>query len=125
MRFFDDSRIGSGAWSPLKHELLILDEVFEVSCRKRKQSINDFENRYDNVFAQIVSKLDSSKLQEPSIDSKCKPMNVILLSYDSVSRASWLNILRKTNKFIFETMKFELLNGYNIIGDGTPGLLLF
>lgn len=46
---------------------------------------------------------------------------VLLIVIDSVSRSSWLQRLPKTSKFIFETMKFELLKGYNIIGDGTPG----
>jgi hypothetical protein len=59
--------------------------------------------------------------QNKKKNSECKPLDIILLSYDSVSRSSWLQRLEKTNKFIFETMKFELLKGYNIIGDGTPG----
>jgi hypothetical protein len=54
---------------------------------------------------------------------KCKPLNIMLISYDSVSRVSWTKRLNKTNKFIFDTMHFELLKGYNIIGDGTPGWL--
>ncbi len=48
----------------------------------------------------------------------------MLISYDSVSRSSWLKRLPKTNKFIFDKMKFDLLNGYNIVGDGTPAALI-
>ena len=48
----------------------------------------------------------------------------MLISYDSVSRSSWLERLRKTNKLIFKKMKFELLKGYNIVGDGTPAALI-
>jgi hypothetical protein len=48
----------------------------------------------------------------------------MLISYDSVSRSSWLERLPKTNKLIFRKMKFELLKGYNIVGDGTPAALI-
>ena len=51
----------------------------------------------------------------------CTPLSIILISYDSVSRISWLQRLPKTNKFMFEKMQFDLLEGYNIVGDGTPG----
>ena len=65
------------------------------------------------------------KTQEINTNSKCKPLSVMLISFDSVSRVSWLTRLPKTNKFIFDKMKFDLLEGYNIIGDGTPGKLSF
>ncbi len=101
---------------------MIKDEVIEVSCKKNKNSNPEFEN----VFAQIVNKLKRIKKNNsnpnPNSNKKCRPLDIILLSYDSVSRTSWLKRLPQTNEFIFEKMKFKLLNGYNIVGDGTPGL---
>ena len=35
-------------------------------------------------------------------------MNVILISYDSVSRSAWFNRLPKSTKYALETMNFEL-----------------
>ena len=39
---------------------------------------------------------------------------------DSVSRENWLKKLPKSSKYLLETLGSTLLNGYNIIGDGTP-----
>ena len=96
-------------------------------CRKGSRA------HYDNLFVQIVNKLNSSLLVKETRTNdlklslnndnkkKCKPMNVMLISYDSVSRSSWFKRIPKATKYALETMKFELLTGYNIVGDGTPG----
>ena len=117
IRYSDDSKYILGKWINLAHNSLILDEVIEVKCSKSKNK----QLVYNNLFVQIVNKIKLTKQFLKKNDSNCKPMNIILLSYDSVSRASWLRRLPKTNKFIFKKMNFELLAGYNIIGDGTPG----
>lgn len=121
LRYKDDSKYETGAWFTLDHGSYILNEVIEVECR-RKTSKNI---AYNSLFIQFISKYNSSKLKHNSENriKKLKPLDIILLSYDSVSRPAWLQRLPKTNKFIFETMKFEMLKGYNIIGDGTPGKL--
>ena len=106
-------------WSKLVDNHLINDEVIEVSCKKNENS----NPEYENLFAQIVNKHVNSNKRNHS-NSKCRPLDILLLSYDSVSRSSWLQRLPQTNEFIFETMKFKLLNGYNIVGDGTPGLII-
>lgn len=113
----DDFKYSTGKWLILKNEQLILDEVFEVNCKLVNTSIKTV---YNNLFVQIVPKINKSKINI----TKCKSMNVILLSYDSVSRPSWLQRTPKTSNFIFDIMNFTLLKGYNIIGDGTPGKII-
>ncbi len=78
------------------------------------------------MFVQFIAnkKIKNKKNKIKSYFQKCQPLNIMLISYDSVSRSSWLNRLNKTNHFIFDKMKFELLNGYNIVGDGTPAALI-
>ena len=96
----------------LTHGLLIQEEVFEVNCKdKRKRTL------YDGLFVQLVKINKANNLAEAKEN---KPLNIILMSFDSVSRVSWLKRLKRTNKYIFDEMKFELLKGYNIVGDGTP-----
>ena len=120
-----------GDWQRLDEAQLVTDEVFEVTCKKNGRVY------YDNLFVQIVNKLSKPLLQMPKEEkleinsenisnasnnvNKCKPLNVILISYDSVSRPSWFNRVPKATKYALESMKFELLHGYNIVGDGTPG----
>lgn len=122
LRQSDDYRISVSSWSNLTHGKLIRDEVFEVKCKTAEIMSNLVG--YDNIFVQIVNKLDLIKrFKVHDSQSSCKPLDIMLISYDSVSRTSWLNRLTKTSNFMFKKMKFSLLEGYNIVGDGTPGKL--
>jgi hypothetical protein len=115
-RYKDDSKYNKGEWIRLLDGMKILNEVFEVKCTHVDTNSID----YENIFVQFIKKnINIKKI----INKNCKPMNVMLISYDSVSRSSWLNRLNKTNHFIFDKMKFEILNGYNIVGDGTTAAL--
>ena len=120
----DDFKFSYSDFYTLKEAQMVFSEVFEVNCKtiKLKKTV------YESLFVQIVSKnmngISKKKLNQYS--NLNKPLNIILLSFDSVSRVSWLKRLKRTNEFIFNTMKFELLKGYNIVGDGTPaGLIQF
>ena len=118
----DDFKTKAGDEKLLVDGQRILDEVFEVKCFENKDRSNF---RFSSVFAQIVSKLNGTVdnneniLHKPDANN-CSPLNVMLLSYDSVSRVSWINRLPLTHKFITEKMNFDIINGYNIVGDGTP-----
>jgi hypothetical protein len=107
----------------LNDQQLISDEVFEIKCYNfaKKRILT-----YQNLFVQFKNKYKQSIKVDKKNDEipQCKPLNIMLISYDSVSRSSWLKRLPKTNKFIFDKMKFDLLNGYNIVGDGTPAALI-
>ncbi len=120
-----DQRIIKGNWIGLSHNQTIKDEVFEVLCTVKKELKNKyFTIGFSSLFIQIINKLGiQDKTNERKLDEIKDRLDIILLSYDSVSRPAWLQRLPITNKFIFETMKFEMLKGYNIIGDGTPGKL--
>ena len=60
----------------------------------------------------------------PLKDSQCKPLNIILLSYDSISRVSWFKRLPRTTDYILNEMKFSMLYGQSILGDGTPACMI-
>lgn len=115
-----------GTKSILHHEQKIEDEVIEVKCRKKRNPQDlIYAVEYESLFVQIVNKFNNEmfKKKQSSQKRNCKPLDIMLISYDSVSRSSWIKRLPKTNNFMFNTMKFDLLSGYNIIGDGTPGKL--
>jgi hypothetical protein len=46
-----------------------------------------------------------------------------MFGFDSLSRMAWTRLLPKTRKFLKKLGGIEL-EGYNIVGDGTPAALL-
>ena len=109
-------------YSDLTDAQLILNDVIEVVC-----VANSFRVKYKSLFAQIVNRLKYMPDKLPhsiKTNNKCKPMNILLLSYDSLSRVSWFKRLPKTSEYILNEMKFNLLYGQNILGDGTPACMI-
>ncbi|CAD6199776.1 unnamed protein product [Caenorhabditis auriculariae] len=51
-------------------------------------------------------------------------MNVYILSFDSMSQMGFRRKMPKTVKFLEETLGSVVLNGYNIVGDGTPQAII-
>ena len=51
-------------------------------------------------------------------------LNVLIFGFDSLSHNMWKRQLPKTYKYATENMKGIPLNGYNIVGDGTPQALI-
>lgn len=56
--------------------------------------------------------------------SKETPLNVLMLGYDSLSRNAFVRKLPKTYKYLTKYLKADVLQGYNIVGDGTPQALI-
>lgn len=111
----------NGQWIKLYNNQLIVEEVFEVECDKIIKLIrNKKENKkYKSLFVQIINKFNPIKLKKNlsnvNENASCRPLNIMLLSYDSVSRISWIKRLPKTSRFVFDTMKFDLLKGNTIL----------
>lgn len=47
-----------------------------------------------------------------------------MFGLDSVSREIWLNTLYESSDYLLNKMNSNVLNGYNIVGDGTPAALI-
>jgi hypothetical protein len=118
----NDFLLVNGPRIELEEGDLIKIEVFEVFCSGFTKNSRS-SKKFDMLFAQVIDKLPDKKtdpnLHKPDKNG-CTPMNVMLLSYDSVSRVSWKIRQKKSLKYMFDEMNFEILNGYNIFGDGTP-----
>ncbi|KAF7997895.1 hypothetical protein HCN44_009293 [Aphidius gifuensis] len=51
-------------------------------------------------------------------------LNVLMFGFDSLSRNTFIRKLPKTYDYLKENLKSQILEGYNIIGDGTPQALI-
>ena len=112
----------------LEDNQLVLDEVIEVTCI----GLNGFYNakfKYNNLHVQIVRKQLETKKEENNNSNStsnlnCSPLNIILLSYDSLSRVSWFKRLPKSTQYVLNEMGFKLMYGQSIMGDGTPACMI-
>ena len=50
-------------------------------------------------------------------------LSVLFLGYDSMSRMAWIRRMPKTREFFLGSMNAIEMEGYNIMGDGTPAAL--
>ena len=115
----DDFQLKYSNFASLVDEQLVQEEVIEVMC---KAILFHRRMQFIHLYAQIVPKKQPVEVAA-SINSdtaQCKPLNIILLSYDSLSRVSWFKRLPKTTNYILNQMKFNMLYGQSILGDGTP-----
>ena len=60
----------------------------------------------------------------PRASSDALPLNVIMLGTDSMSRNAWRRYIPQTYNYFVDALKGVVLEGYNIVGDGTPQALL-
>ncbi|CAI2352336.1 unnamed protein product [Caenorhabditis sp. 36 PRJEB53466] len=72
-------------------------------------------NRNEKAYARA-----KTKRHENAQNPKRKSYNIYFLGFDSLSQMSFRRKLPKTVKFLEETLGSTVLNGYNIVGDGTP-----
>lgn len=47
-----------------------------------------------------------------------------MFGFDSLSRNAWIRKLPKAYKYMTEHLNADILQGYNIVGDGTPQALI-
>ena len=97
-------------------------EFFSISClfqtsKYRKRRYEYFRSISAHVFKKNKAFADR---QLP----KNQPINVMFLGLDSVSKENWLTMMPKSSYFLFNKLGSNLLNGYNIVGDGTPAALI-
>ena len=51
-------------------------------------------------------------------------VNILMFGFDSTSRMTWMRNLPKSHEYFTENLGGHVLEGYNIVGDGTPQALL-
>lgn len=81
------------------------------------------------IVADVMCKINRSpngykSLSEPhEYKPYSEPLSIFMLGFDSVSRVDWPNLLPKSTRTLMD-LGTVVLNGYNIVGDGTPAALI-
>ena len=80
---------------------------------------------YENLHSGIVyrEELHRRHLERHPPDNMAA-LNILMFGFDSVSRMTWLRNLPKSHEYFVKTLGAVVLEGYNIVGDGTPQALL-
>ena len=92
------------------------EQFFHIICKSSNLT-------YWAAFARIFKK-DSSFDKKNSRIKQNQPINVFFLGLDSVSREKWLTRLPKSSQYLIDKLGVKILNGYNIVGDGTPAAII-
>lgn len=71
------------------------------------------------VEQEVFDRTGWSKIPEDGLG-----LNVLIFGFDSVSHNMWKRKLPKTYAYATENLGGIPLNGYNIVGDGTPQALI-
>ena len=91
----------------------IKTDFFKVECTA------DDKAKHSNIHAGIAPIKKSNASRQGSLD-----LNVLMIGFDSVSRMTWMRNLPKTYDYLVKVLGTVVLEGYNIVGDGTPQALL-
>ena len=74
-----------------------------------------------NLFMTIVPQEETIKsLKDIKKPNDWSGLNVHFLGFDSLSQMSFRRNLPKSVEYLEKVMGSVVLNGYNIVGDGTP-----
>ena len=115
----DYAAINGERLKPLKDGDPIVSDFSEVRCvgqsGKVFKSLLSGITRRGNTTGRYVKKDNHHKENQ---------MNILIFGFDSVSRMTWMRSLPATHKYFTETLGGVVLEGYNIVGDGTPQALL-
>ena len=99
---------------------LIPSDFFEVNCTSETAS-----KTYTNVHVGIAQ---NESLQNRFKNMKLRhdgdTLNILMFGFDSMSRMTYMRNLPKSYKYLTEVLGATVLEGYNIVGDGTPQALL-
>ncbi|XP_060585796.1 uncharacterized protein LOC132741603 [Ruditapes philippinarum] len=90
-------------------------DAFKVYCKASDGKT------YSNTHACIAPQ---SPRMAGEYSSNSERFNVLILGLDSTSRQMYMRMLPKTYKYFTEVLGGSLLEGYNIVGDGTTQALM-
>lgn len=116
------------------------DDDYEITTTKRVRSKRYFE-MIESDFVGVKCWTDQylnrkywrgllTGVRKQSVGNEKKkktnemPFNVIMFGLDSMSRNAFIRKLPKTYEYLTKKLGADVLQGYNIIGDGTPQALI-
>ena len=93
---------------------LVPGETFSVKCSDSKDPKYEYSSAFPGIRPEQTASAESSSTE------KSDALNVLVLGFDSLSRAAFHRFLPETEKFLRETLKAAFFDRYSILGDGTP-----
>lgn len=73
---------------------------------------------------QIFNEEEETKSNNENDENHFHQFNILIYGFDSLSRNSFIRKLPKTYKYLVEELQAQVLQGYNIVGDGTAQALI-
>ena len=100
-----------------KSGMRLQTDFFKVNCTARDNST------YFNIHAGIRP---VRQRRPESSDGTQNPLglNILMIGFDSTSRLAWMRNLPKTYAYLVDILGATVMEGYNILGDGTVQALL-
>lgn len=99
--------------------VLKYSDFVDVKCESKNR------NEWHSI---MVGVKDDPKVKEKSkwenVGNKALKLNVLMFGFDSLSRNTFIRKLPKTYQYLKEYLDALILEGYNIVGDGTPQALI-
>ena len=111
----DDFTLEDDETINIKHGDPITSDFLTVRC------VGDLSKKtYENVHSGIYKK----KIEVRPMPTDAMGFNVMILGVDSVSRMAWRRLFPETYSYFKDTLGGIVLEGYNVVGDGTVANLL-
>ena len=85
--------------------------------------VNSVGKVYKNIMLGISPQMNKIQLL-PKVSNEGTGLNILMFGFDSTSRMTWMRNLPLSHKYFTETLGGVVMEGYNIVGDGTPAALL-
>ena len=106
---------------PMEDGAAIRSDFFRATCNAADGS------EYTNLHLGIAYKTvlhHRSDGQKRNKDKDTDKLNILMFGFDSTSRMSWLRNMPKSHQYFTTHLGGVVMEGYNIVGDGTPQALL-
>lgn len=114
-----DFKVSKGSAIKVKNNTKLTTDFFKAACVAKDGS------KYQNYHATVGFNAEiHERFEKARLPKEAMGLNVLMFGYDSVSRMNWLRKLKKSHDYLIKELKGILLEGYNIVGDGTPQALL-
>ena len=94
-------------------------DFFKVNCTAEDNSA------YFNIHAGITPVREPTPGPDASAGTQ-NPLglNILMIGFDSTSRLAWMRNVPKTYDYLVNILGATVMEGYNIVGDGTPRALI-
>ncbi|KAK5972179.1 Elongation factor Tu [Trichostrongylus colubriformis] len=80
----------------------------------------DGKEKWSGILMSVVRRDDSQLLRKKVETADSSGLNIFFLGFDSLSHMSFRRKMSKTVEVLEKSLGSVVLNGYNIVGDGTP-----